>query len=579
MPAVAGERPLLFLDDPGLLASLEAEGLDLGRRVFGVASGTTQALRAESPRGFHRIAATIERDLAEVRRQDPQAGTGMRYVHRLFDTTWLSSPHTRFELVAVVNRLDRDVFHPGSCGELRLIYRLAYTRTVRGERVESRLPMTLNAVFWLPKDSTEGGCRGVIDRLRAPAEGADAARLLAPGGALDLETLGPAALESVEINLQSVRWPSTIRPDLGGHAEYILRVFTPGPRGLTPAPLENTPDVAKVRRDRRLRAELVATLRSPDALAAIDAGTFVLEERFLAQRATSVAPHGLARRVNRPYTTLLTAAELAELPLEGRQTIASPAALLRRLDGLSCQGCHQSRSVAGFHVLGRAKDPSDPTDALHASHSDHAKDELIRRRRELDARRSDQPVDRARPPAELGDGGYASRCGLGDPGFAQARCRPELTCTAVDDRELGLCLPNARAELGDPCQLGAVIADERPHRDRIPNAADHPCGPGRVCEVAKVGFPNGMCAASCDDLGHEGTCGAIALLGPFNACLARGEPFPACLQLTRPAGLRACDAQRPCREDYVCAQMPGGRGACLPPYFLFQLRVDGHRPG
>ncbi|MDD9968221.1 MAG: hypothetical protein OXR73_18425 [Myxococcales bacterium] len=32
-------------------------------------------------------------------------------------------------------------------------------------------------------------------------------------------------------------------------------------------------------------------------------------------------------------------------------------------------------------------------------------------------------------------------------------------------------------------------------------------------------------------------------------------------------------------EDYLCARMPGlpsGQGACVPPYFLGQLRVDGH---
>lgn len=30
------------------------------------------------------------------------------------------------------------------------------------------------------------------------------------------------------------------------------------------------------------------------------------------------------------------------------------------------------------------------------------------------------------------------------------------------------------------------------------------------------------------------------------------------------------------RDDYICARTPDGNGACIPPYFLFQLRVDGH---
>jgi hypothetical protein len=40
--------------------------------------------------------------------------------------------------------------------------------------------------------------------------------------------------------------------------------------------------------------------------------------------------------------------------------------------------------------------------------------------------------------------------------------------------------------------------------------------------------------------------------------------------------LRACDADQPCRDDYLCALTPAGKGACLPPYFVFQMRVDGH---
>ena len=42
------------------------------------------------------------------------------------------------------------------------------------------------------------------------------------------------------------------------------------------------------------------------------------------------------------------------------------------------------------------------------------------------------------------------------------------------------------------------------------------------------------------------------------------------------AGLRACDAATPCRDDYLCVRLDAGRGACIPPYFVFQMRVDGH---
>ena len=70
----------------------------------------------------------------------------------------------------------------------------------------------------------------------------------------------------------------------------------------------------------------------------------------------------------------------------------------------------------------------------------------------------------------------------------------------------------------------------------------------------------------------------IALLTPFNNCLARGGAFTECAKLARPAGLASCDARIPCRPDYLCARTPGGGSACLPPYFVLQMRVDGH-PG
>ena len=71
----------------------------------------------------------------------------------------------------------------------------------------------------------------------------------------------------------------------------------------------------------------------------------------------------------------------------------------------------------------------------------------------------------------------------------------------------------------------------------------------------------------------------------FNSCItSRSRTFLECLELTtQGVGLRACDTLNPCRDDYICTarQDPESRnnrmpGACMPPYFLFQFRVDGH---
>ena len=58
---------------------------------------------------------------------------------------------------------------------------------------------------------------------------------------------------------------------------------------------------------------------------------------------------------------------------------------------------------------------------------------------------------------------------------------------------------------------------------------------------------------------------------------AKGVSFGDCIKRnSTPAAVRSCDEARPCRDDYVCARSASGTGACMPPYFLFQLRVDGH---
>jgi hypothetical protein len=146
------------------------------------------------------------------------------------------------------------------------------------------------------------------------------------------------------------------------------------------------------------------------------------------------------------------------------------------------------------------------------------------------------------------------------------------------------------------------------------------------------GFPAGMLRLSeCIGLPPEATCGLIASSG-FNGCIGRLATDPnytidTCFSnFTSYAGIRVCDAGSPCRDDYICV-MPIGytpetaqqsykeraarlavspyfqqvngrpydpndfgqkspdaawiarndqRGLCIPPYFVFQFRSDGH---
>ena len=555
-PDVAFE-PLLLVRDAPTLAALETGGLDAGSLAFGSKGARSLAALAASA-GWASIVRVLRADIVELYAADSRWGVGMRHTHRGFDPAWLTSPAVRLELAAVVNRIDRRVFDAGTCGELRFVYRMAYSAP--GEaHFSSRLPFTLNVVFFLPDDGQRCAAEA-----RALVRAGDVARVARRG----------LALKSVEVNVQTSRWPSTVRPDLGGHADYLLRVFHPAPDGrLAPAPLENMPDVERIRHDPALRRALGAWLRAPGVLAAIDQGTALLPENLLATRAVSVTPRGLARPQNAPFRRLLGAAELAGLPLAGSKQVRSPEALLRRLDALSCVGCHQSRSLAGFHVVGAERDPARVVDALAVAVSPHLEEELPRRRAYLRALAAGRVPDEMRPPAERGTsaGTFGHACGLGDPGFADWTCAAGFDCLAVDDDRVGQCMPKA-PRAGSACHPGPVAFAT----DRVKAPRTLACGPASVCEDIGVGFPGGMCASSCSALGPGDACGAIALLTPFNNCLARGGAFADCAKLARPAGLAACDARTPCRPDYLCARTPDGGSACLPPYFVLQMRVDGH---
>jgi hypothetical protein len=253
---------------------------------------------------------------------------------------------------------------------------------------------------------------------------------------------------------------------MAGHAEYGLRAFARQHEEpfLVPLPLENTIDVERITKDSRMRAELLALLRAPDTLRAIDQGTLQLPDALLATAAVSVSPHGLARQANRPFKQVIAAKDLADVDLAPYDTIKTPAALLRRLDTLTCVGCHQSRSLAGFHMLG-VEPETDTVDAIAVPMSPHLHADLDRRARYLLALANGKEPDEHRPPPERGDlvpvqgaaahphpdhvhaphhahhphrsmhahdyaaptGGRGEHCGLGDPGFAAWTCAKGLT--------------------------------------------------------------------------------------------------------------------------------------------------------
>jgi hypothetical protein len=559
------------------------ERLTLAAAAFGQNASTCAELKNVT--GFRAIVEAIEEHLAKLQRADARAGTSMADSHRLFDRSWLRSPAAFFELVAVVNRLDRYPFAREHCGETRLIYRLAYRQEFGETSQASRLPMTVNLVYWQDVDDDASTCASVARRwMHDPSQLPDEEWWLREESPLAPARLARSQLKALEINLQTLRWPSVTHPSLGGHAEYLLRVFHPRGESYVAAALENTPDLSALMAQEALRDGLAQWLMAPEQRAALHDATLVIPDKYLANEAISVTPRGLGRLANRPYSLLFAARDFSNAswsPLVERK-----AESLRRLDALSCQGCHESRSVAGFHVVGE-NEAVQETDAIALPASPHYYADRERRLRVVrELARGESPTE-LRQHAEVSakPGVWGERCGLGDF-FPDVTCAPGLKCTQLDDEQVGVCLGDEPSrQVGDPCEFGPLKTYAQAIRDRAKRTETRFCGADMVCNANDVGFPLGMCTASCASQQKEGACGAIVELRPFNQCLARRQPFAQCIASAQhPAGLRICSVAKPCRDDYICARVGATgkenavrHGVCIPPYFLFQLRVDGHQ--
>lgn len=186
--------------------------------------------------------------------------------------------------------------------------------------------------------------------------------------------------------------------------------------------------------------------------------------------------------------------------------------------------------------------------------------------------------------------GWGSPCSLGkNSSFNSWTCAPGLICSTQDssdiDNELGICHSKNNAEIGEDCEKGKITNYTNPHLDsRVLTMAAAPRSDGFSCSSQKGGFPGGgmLGLKDCSRLPVNSVCGVLPTAKPgFNACVLSSKNFTECLrEFATPRAMRACDENNPCRDDYICSQTNDAKkGSCVPPYFLFQFRVDGHPIG
>lgn len=406
-------------------------------------------------------------------------GVGEGFDFQLFDRTLLYSAQTRFVLAGIVNRMDRAYVSPADCGEVRLIYRLTRLNTPNpGDNASSqRLPMTLNLVLKAKADRAgpEITCAGIANRWLAPGVLLKE-KLQTKESPLDL--LGPENIDRIETNLQIVHAPKSAVRDF--RTDYLLKVFRYDLQGraFAEAPMENQIDRARVLADDNLKREFRAWLLDPVNLAEFDRGTVLIPEKFLANGAIAPTPagfdpsdlqpeFGLVRGEGAAFSEADIVAALKKAAANGvrLQNIRSPGGFERRLNDVTCAGCHQTRGIGGFHFPGVDWMAANPSNSAVVPASPHFFGDQIRRRDILAALRDGKTPDYSRGFAnrpqlrgstELAGTGYSDGWGAhcyeqgrgaadSDASFRNWTCAEGLSCQATGKTSgIGMCFVKGR---------------------------------------------------------------------------------------------------------------------------------------
>ena len=504
LPADAVEGPALergtAVTDPVALRELDRGRFAVGRMLWPARSADIpltggQLFALPAMVAVRRaLDAEFDRYIARHKAHLPNEsiGVGTSFDFQLFDRAQLYSQDSRFVLAGIVNRMDRAFVSPENCGEVRLIYRLTRTNAApdgQGEgqgngegTISLRLPMTLNIVLKAKGDRAPGEtCAGIarrwLDTAALPLTGEGlATTLLARDGPLDL--IGYQNIDRIETNLQIAHAPKSAVRDF--RTDYLLKVFrySAPMQTFEEAPLENQIDRDRMLADETLRREFKSWLLDPGNFSELDRGTVLIPEKFLATSAIASTPVGFGWSESLPAFGLLRSdgatedfafrtsdvvAALSEAARRGvnLQNIRSRRGFERRLNDMSCSGCHQTRGIGGFHFPGVDWMTAKPSNAAVVPASPHFFGDQIRRRDILTALRDGVPPDysrgfssrpQPRGSTELAgteyENGWGAPCYQPDPGakgggdrsFRGWTCADGLSCQVADRASrMGMC--------------------------------------------------------------------------------------------------------------------------------------------
>jgi hypothetical protein len=474
--------------DPAALRELDGGRFGLTRIMLPARSADTPLSNAQlfALPSMVRVAEALDADVARYveRHKDTSPsesiGVGTDFAFQLFDPALFHSADTRFVLSGIINRMDRAYVVPENCGEIRLIYRLTRTDAVAiGEAaVTPRLPMTLNLVLKAKADADAITCAEIARRWLAAgsltATGVElAGTLTAPGGVLD--SVRPENIDRIETNLQIAHAPKSAVREF--RTDYLMKVFKYDAASATfvESPLEDQIDRDRLLKDDRLAREFKTWLLEPDHFAELDRGTVLIPDKFLAKTAIAPTPAGFVPSELMPAYGLVAgeggkpifseddvvgALDKAAKRGIAVQNIRSVAGFARRLNDVTCAGCHQTRGIGGFHFPGVDWMAAKPSNTTVVPASPHFFGDQVRRRDILAAFRDGKPPDFSK--------GFASR--------PQQRGSTELAGTEYEDG------------WGAHCYVQRARTNENDRSFRA-----WTCAEGLACEAAAPETRMGMC--------------------------------------------------------------------------------------
>jgi hypothetical protein len=471
--------------DPAVLSELDRGSLGLGRMLWRerpaddpldnsllFAWSAMRPVREALDREFDRY---IERHKQSL--PDETIGVGDGFDFQMFDRALLGATNTRFVLAGIVNRMDRAYVAPQDCGEVRLVYRLtrADGLLIGENAVSQRLPMTLNLVLKAKGDAASITCREIARRWLATAGGSPTSeKLLGKDGPLAL--IGHDAIDRIETNLQIAHAPKSARRDF--RTDYLLKVFdyNKDTKRFEESFLENQIDRDRIIADDNLAHEFKAWLLDPRHFAELDRGTILIPDKFLAKGAIAPTPAGFDISDLQPEFGLVqgegtakpvfadndVVAALKKATEDGvkLQNIRSPAGFERRLNDVTCAGCHQTRGIGGFHFPGVDWMAAKPSNSTVVPASPHFYGDQVRRRDILSSFANGGAPDFSR--------GFSNR--------PQVRGSTELAGTEYDDG------------WGAHCYVAGKKA-----ADNDTSFAGWNCGEGLACQAAGKTSRMGMC--------------------------------------------------------------------------------------